>query len=158
MTTFKFSLTLTIGSWKERVAFVGRVLWSSFDDRFAQLLNRMKRHEAIFRQEMSLHDSKMMNVVQSRLDIYYDALQATLAKSFTKVDAVSEVVAAELLAKSKGLMLSIFQLLCGELCTDSISRQSGSYLFSRSGWAYQITAPSMRTLEERGEKCLGSGS
>lgn len=101
-------LTKPEGSWKRRVVFIGRVLWSPFDERYSQLLSRLKRHDNIFRQEMLLYDSQVLKGVGARLDIYYEQLQNTFSGSFAKIDAMSQVTASATLAKSKGVVLYFF--------------------------------------------------
>ncbi|XXG99675.1 hypothetical protein Hte_006016 [Hypoxylon texense] len=89
--------------WQHRVGFLGDVIWRPFDDRFRQLLDRLRRHKAVFEQELRIQDQKMLNEVhrsQLRLDMLYENIQKALDDAFKEVGQSPDPVTMEQFKKS----------------------------------------------------------
>lgn len=95
-------LTLLGSKWKFHVSFAGEVMWTPFQARFGQLLERLNRHKALFRQEVKLRDSKMIDTIQKSLDIYYESLQRSLDRAYSRVGAIAESQLPDILQKHIG--------------------------------------------------------
>ncbi|KAJ9157792.1 hypothetical protein NKR23_g567 [Pleurostoma richardsiae] len=79
--------------WMHRASFVGDILWRPFEVRFGDLVERMKRHDAIFRREMMVQDSKMLNNLgqgYESLNSMYKRLQESISNGFKRLDQFNE--------------------------------------------------------------------
>ena len=81
---------ISVSKWARRVGFMGRIMWQPFDVRFGSLLERMKRHQQIFDQEMLIQDQVMLNKLHKNQ-------QTLLAQSETIQKSVDESNIREIL-------------------------------------------------------------
>lgn len=65
-------------------------MWTPFNTRFGQLLERMARHEELFRQEARLMEGKMVDKLQRSVDFHYRRLHDVLSKAWVKKDEATE--------------------------------------------------------------------
>ncbi|KAI0164594.1 hypothetical protein GGR57DRAFT_497469 [Xylariaceae sp. FL1272] len=95
--------------WKQRISFFGDVVWRPFNARFQELLERLRRHKAIFVEEMKLDSYETLHDIrqsQRRLEVHYEGMQRALYKSLIKVDQDVEVNTREQFKRDCGLQIN----------------------------------------------------